>query len=212
MYNTTGCVGNMLQMELASLVGTGAATLKFGIPTMCNGANIFYQKSAFFECGGYGDYASHPSGDDEFILHNMCKKFFGKVMFLKNLKSIVFTKPPETFNEFVNQRIRWASKWKTHIWNWHKSIAVFIFIINTLSIILGLSWVLGFIPWQTFASTVLIKILSEFLFLRKVLKDMAIGMNVICFILAGLIYPFYAISFGILANLMKPEWKLRKVE
>src|SRR5688572_18109496 len=39
--------------EFLSLVGTGAATIWYGFPSMCNGANLAFRKATFFEVDGY---------------------------------------------------------------------------------------------------------------------------------------------------------------
>ena len=39
--------------EFLSLIGTAAATLWYGFPSMCNGANLAFRKATFIEVGGY---------------------------------------------------------------------------------------------------------------------------------------------------------------
>ncbi|MFC2123921.1 glycosyltransferase [Bacteroidota bacterium] len=211
MYQSGNCLGRLLQIELASLIGIGAATLKFGKPTMCNGANMFYEKNAFYECGSYGEYITHPSGDDEFLLYNMHKRYPGEIEFLKKKEALVMTTPPGSIKEFINQRVRWASKWKVHKGFRNKMLAIFIFVVNILIPILGISAILYQIPWQLFVFVCLVKLSAEYLFLKKVLTDLGIGMNIFSFVLTGIIYPFYASFFGILTVLIKPVWKLRKL-
>ena len=212
MYLNGNRIGKFLQVELASLVGVGAATLYLNKPTMCNGANLFYEKKAFYESGSYGEYSSYPSGDDEFLLHNIHKKYPGEIRFLKDRKALVMTNPPRTFKEFVNQRIRWASKWRLHKGLRNKLLAVFIFAINFMVLIMGASIFLLSLPWELFVTVFLVKISAEYFFLRKVLTDMGIGMNIITFILTSILYPFYASIFGILVNLIKPVWKTRRLK
>ncbi|MCS6796333.1 MAG: glycosyltransferase, partial [Raineya sp.] len=44
-------------VELASLIGTGAVCIALHKPTMCNGANIAYQKNVFEQVGGFRAYS-----------------------------------------------------------------------------------------------------------------------------------------------------------
>ncbi len=48
--------------EFLSLIGTASATLAFGFPTMCNGANLAYRRSVFAEVEGLYGQSSHSIG------------------------------------------------------------------------------------------------------------------------------------------------------
>src|SRR5690606_17909477 len=100
----------MQSIEFASLIGSGAASFKLGIPSMCNGANLAYSKEVFFEVNGFEDTMHLASGDDEFLMHKVVEKYPEKVSFLKNKEAVVKTNSMPDLNSFFNQRIRWASK------------------------------------------------------------------------------------------------------
>ena len=70
------------QLEFTSLIGTGAATLNLGYPTMANAANMSFSKKKFIEIGGYRDTGNTPSGDDELLMHKIAKKHPTKVLSL----------------------------------------------------------------------------------------------------------------------------------
>src|SRR5213075_2078285 len=104
--------GKMQVTEFASLIGTGAASIGFGMPNMCNGANLAFEKAAFVAVNGYAGNDKIASGDDEFLMHKIHSQFPGSVCFLKNPKAIVRTNVQQSLSGFLSQRIRWASKWK----------------------------------------------------------------------------------------------------
>jgi len=212
MYDAKDLSDKILQIELASLVGIGASTLNSDHPTMCNGANLFYEKNAFQACGAYGKYSAHSSGDDEFLMHNMFNKYPTGLTFLKSEESLVVTQSPQSLKTFIYQRVRWASKWNIHEGSRNMFLAVFIFIINLHILTIGLFAVFDLVEWQIFMYMMIIKVVAEYMFLQKVMADLGTRINLLLFIFSSILYPFYAVFFGILSNLIKPEWKNRKQE
>ncbi|MCY7359933.1 MAG: glycosyltransferase, partial [Rudanella sp.] len=69
-------------VEFASLIGSGAATLALGMPTMCNGANLCYEKRVFDEVKGFAGIDHVASGDDELLMHKIAKQYPSGVKFL----------------------------------------------------------------------------------------------------------------------------------
>jgi cellulose synthase/poly-beta-1,6-N-acetylglucosamine synthase-like glycosyltransferase len=97
-------------LDFLTLQGiTGAAVYK-KIHSMCNGANLAYEKKAFYEVEGFKGIDAIPSGDDMLLMHKIYLKYPEKVFFLKSPRAIVSTRPETRWKGFVNQRVRWASK------------------------------------------------------------------------------------------------------
>jgi cellulose synthase/poly-beta-1,6-N-acetylglucosamine synthase-like glycosyltransferase len=97
-------------LDFITLQGiTGAAVYK-KFHSMCNGANLAYEKKAFYEVGGFKGIDAIPSGDDMLLMHKIYGKYPASVFFLKSRQAIVTTKPETSWSSFINQRIRWASK------------------------------------------------------------------------------------------------------
>jgi cellulose synthase/poly-beta-1,6-N-acetylglucosamine synthase-like glycosyltransferase len=107
-----GCWQMLVGLEFAGLVGVGAACIRRGHPTMCNGANLAYRADAFRAVGGFLDNAHVASGDDEFLLHKIHAAYPGSVRFLADAGAIVSTAAPATLGALLRQRVRWASKWQ----------------------------------------------------------------------------------------------------
>ncbi|GAB3326472.1 glycosyltransferase [Hymenobacter humi] len=102
----------LIGLEFAGLVGVGAACLTRQQPTMCNGANLAYRRTAFEAVGGFADNLHVASGDDEFLLHKIHAAFPGSAYFLADAAAIVRTAAPLTLRALLRQRVRWASKWR----------------------------------------------------------------------------------------------------
>lgn len=198
-------------VEFASLVGSGAVSMFLQKPTMCNGANLAYTKKAFEEVGGFEGSELLASGDDEFLMHKIFQRFPEKVMFLNNKNAIVKTSSQQTLHSFVQQRIRWASKWRFYQ-NWQvTALAIFIFCVN-FGLIIGLVGALaGYFSWTSFLCQVGLKWGLELIFLQGILRFLGHRLALWWIPITQLIYPFYVSFFGLLAQKKGYEWKGRRL-
>ncbi len=80
-------------LEFCSLIGTGGAMAGLGIPILCNGANLAFLRSAFLEVKGYDGNLDIPSGDDEFLMRKIDRRFPGSIRFQPSEDSVVETRP-----------------------------------------------------------------------------------------------------------------------
>ncbi len=194
-------------IEFASLVGTGASSIYLRVPGMCNGANLAFLKKAFYEAEGYSGNDNIPTGDDEFLMNKLNHLYPNRIRFNPFEGSFVKTKPLNTFRQFVQQRKRWASKWKYHKTFRNTGLAVFI---ATFNFVYLYALYLGIIGHHIFWVPVLMKGVLESFFLRHVLKSSRIFVHCIYFAAIQIIYPFYVVYFAVLANLGGYEWKGRR--
>jgi cellulose synthase/poly-beta-1,6-N-acetylglucosamine synthase-like glycosyltransferase len=108
--NTGSFVSIFQCLDFMSLQGITAASVNAGFHTMCNGANLAYNKKVFYEVGGFKGIDNIASGDDMLLMHKIYSRYKTRVHYLFSQQSIVETTPMETWKAFFNQRIRWASK------------------------------------------------------------------------------------------------------
>jgi cellulose synthase/poly-beta-1,6-N-acetylglucosamine synthase-like glycosyltransferase len=97
-------------LDFMTLQGITGASVSKKIHNMCNGANLAYEKKVFYEVNGFEGIDSIASGDDMLLMHKIQKLYPDKIGFLKSRDSIVKTGAAETLANFLNQRVRWASK------------------------------------------------------------------------------------------------------
>lgn len=201
----------ILFVEFSSLIMTGASLIALGKPSMCNGANLIFQKSAFLEVNGYEGFEQIPSGDDEFLLKKMAKKYPQQIQFLKSKEAVIRTQPPENLSQFYLQRKRWASKWKLHE-GWEvKILAVFVFGFHALNMLLGIRLIFQLFEfWEIILGHFILKFILEYFFLSKIIKLFTTKKYIWYIFLLQFLYSPYAIFFGILANVGGYEWKGRK--
>ena len=195
-------------IEFASLVGSGAALLQAGFPGMCNAANMAFRKNAYLKAEAARTDFHIPSGDDEFLLQAVYKKYPQQVFFLKSREAVVETNAQESWEGFVQQRKRWAGKWRLHRKPAVAFTALSLFLFY--AVWLGLQLILllkG--EWLLFFGGALLKFGLELLFLQAILGQMGKKVPLLPFILLQLIYPFYVLYFGVAVNFGSFSWKGR---
>jgi hypothetical protein len=176
---------------------------------MCNGANLGFRKKAYHSVGGYEDNLDIPSGDDEFLMHKISKKFPGSVRFLKDHKAIVTTNAHHSFHSFIQQRKRWASKWSFYTITGPKVTAIFTWIFYLLLFAGTLLAALGWYSWKILLIQWGAKLLIDGIYLESVLKFFKKRFNPWIFLLMELLYPVYVLIFGLSSNVGTYEWKGR---
>ncbi|MBD0255453.1 MAG: glycosyltransferase [Cytophagales bacterium] len=201
----------MQTVEFASLIGSGAATLQLGLPTMCNAANLAFAREAFAAVDGYAGTADTATGDDLFLMHKVYRRYPGGVVFLKSPGGVVYTRAKETWGAFYQQRKRWASKWSLYQ-DWRvPALAVAIFAAN-VSLPAGLAgYLAGGLSGGWLLLGVAARFAGEFAFLRDVLRFLGRGGQVRWIVPVQLVYAPYVIFFAIIAQKRGYVWKGRKL-
>ncbi|WP_432709205.1 glycosyltransferase family 2 protein [Pedobacter sp.] len=199
-------------LEFLYLIGLGASTIGNNKPSTCNGANLAYERDAFYEVGGFKGIDDLASGDDELLLHKMAARYGQKIGFLKNRNAIVYTQAKPTLTEFIQQRKRWASK-STRYKN--KSIIVLGVLIWLFNLSIVCNIVAGlFNPVFLYISLVqlLFKIMFEFLFLRAVTGFARRRELMVLSPILSIMHIVYILFIGIAGNSGKYQWKGRMVK
>ncbi|MDR7130323.1 cellulose synthase/poly-beta-1,6-N-acetylglucosamine synthase-like glycosyltransferase [Algoriphagus sp. 4150] len=176
-------------------------------PLMCSGANLAYRKEAFEKVRGYEGNREFASGDDEFLLKKIHKLYGrGACSYLSSSESLVKTNPEPTWQALINQRMRWASKWKAHSSLLHAMSAIGVFIVQ-------LTWIgsfflvfLGGKGILAFGFVWLLKVIAEKISLGKILGDQQDNFSLL---LTSFVHPFYVLWVGIGALGGKFTWKGR---
>ncbi len=200
-FHSYGSIWNGLQtVEFASLMGVSAVTAFIKRPIMSSAANMCFRKETFKSISLNKELAS---GDDENLMNAIVERYPNGVQYVKSKAAIVQTESTPGLYSFFQQRKRWAGKWKESK-NWASQLtAVFIFFVNisTLYYIFKLEWDILLVRWIT-----------EFVFLAAVLSFLGKAKKIALIPVCQLIYPFYAIFFGIVSLIPSSyTWKGRKL-
>ncbi len=198
-------------LEFAGLVGIGAAAIQLKNPNMCSAANLIFKKDVFNEVGGYQNNYNLASGDDEFLLHKVSKKYPGNVFFLKSYDAIVQTSPNGTLQQLTQQRRRWVSKSAKYEDRFITAILVGAYLFN-FSILFNICY--GFynpdLLWVGL-NQLFIKSMVEGLFLISVLRFFKKSFLILFLPLAEPFHILYVLIIGIWANVTTYKWKGREL-
>lgn len=203
----------MQSVESSALVGTSGAMIGMNRPLMSNGANLAYRKEVFKEVNGFEGIDRVPSGDDELLMHRFHQKYKGGVEFVRSSQAVVKTPALESWRQFKQQRLRWAGKWK--VGKRAATIAVALFVLVVQLIQIGLLAELFSASSDNDSLTItllLVRLFMEFIFLWSVRHSLGQRMYGLSFLMNHLLYPFYAIYFGVAANFGVFEWKGRQYQ
>ena len=198
-------------LDFLTLQGITGASVYKNIHSMCNGANLAYERKAFYEVNGFADVDHIASGDDMLLMYKIWKKYPQRIHYLKSKDAIVTTQPMKTWKEFFNQRIRWASKAKQYDVKriFAVLLLVYLFNLSFLGLLVAGIWNLEFGIW--FLALWLGKTLIEFPFVYSVATFFNKQKLMKYFFFFQPIHIFYTILSGLFGQFGKYEWKGRKV-
>ena len=210
-YSQNGLFAELQALEMLVLCGFSACMIAKGTPVFGNGAHLAYRKSLFHELKGFSGNTHIASGDDEFIIKKaVATKGSDATMYLKHPQSIVYTAPNKSFRQLVQQRLRWAGKWKAHKEFRHGITAGLVFLLNLIFLGSIAAGVIGLAHWSIVIATWCIKFIGEATFCRSLGRYFDIKINFVALVLLGLLYPLYVVFFGLGANVNQYQWKGRK--
>lgn len=198
-------------LDFLSMQGITGATTHLRCGTMCNGANLAYEKQAFLDVGGFQGIDCIASGDDMLLMYKMYKAYPQGIGFVKHPHAIVRTLPAEDVSSFMNQRIRWASKADKYEDKRLTAVLAFVYLWNVGIFAL---FIAGFFQpqwWIWCIGLIIFKTIVELLFLWPVARFFQKTRLLWQFFPAQFLHIPYIIAAGWLGKFGSYEWKNRKV-
>lgn len=213
-------------LDFMTLQGITGASVYKKIHSMCNGANLAYTKKAFQEAGGFTGIDNIASGDDMLLMHKIYKLHPDKVMFVKSKDAIVQTAPVNSVRDFLNQRIRWASKADKYDDKRIFAVLLLVYLVNVLLLTLPFAaifikaafsisvypFTLVFTILELWAFLLIIKTIAELIFLMPVSKFFGKRSMLWLFPLMQPFHILYTVIAGWLGKFGSYNWKERKVK
>ena len=196
---------------LAMQAITGASVYKH-FHTMCNGANLAYEKQAFLDVNGFEGIDEIPSGDDMLLMHKIYSAHPDKVMYMKNKEAIVITHPESSWKNFIHQRIRWASKAVHYKDKRIFYVLLLTYLLNVCYLVLAVAAIIK-LKWLTFLLLFLVaKILIEFPFVNAAAIYFGQQRMMKFFPFLQPVHILYVIISGWLGRFGSYEWKSRTIK
>ena len=209
-------------LDFMALQGITGASVYKKMHSMCNGANLAYEKKAFHEAGGFKGIDNIASGDDMLLMHKIYQLHPNRVLFLKSKEAIVQTKPMDTWKGFFNQRIRWASKADKYDDKRILAVLILVYFFNLLFLVLPVMAAFSNTTFSIFNYQLsiinywflllVLKTLVELFFLFPVAKFFNKQLILWWFPVAQPFHILYTIVVGWLGKFGSYTWKSRIVK
>lgn len=198
-------------LDFMSLQGITAAAVAAGYHSMCNGANLAYKKEAFYTVGEFKGIDDIASGDDMLLMYKMKQQYKDQLGFLFSQEVIVTTAPMDSWRNFLQQRIRWASKAdryeeKSIFW-----VLALVYFFNAF-LLVGLLFSLFITGFGTYIWILLLaKTFVEFCFMIPVALFFGKPTSLLFFPLMQPFHIVYTVIAGWLGKFGTYQWKGRTV-
>jgi len=208
-YPDQGLLKQFFRFDFISLVVTGAGSSYLGKHILCNGANLAVKRDLYLSLANRL-HPDIPSGDDVFLLHEIKKSSKETISVLKSKHSIVKTQPPGSLTEFIDQRIRWASKGK-----YYSDIDIlflsFLVLITNI-IVTSLIFICFIYPsWAwILLSLVFLKTIADGFIIGSGLKYFGKASKLYLLPVFEIIYPIYMLLAAVGGIVNAFTWKSRK--
>lgn len=198
-------------MDFMVLQGITAAAVYKKKMSMCNGANLAYERKVFQDVNGFSGIDHIASGDDMLLMHKIWKQHSDKVHYLKSKEAIVSTQPMKTWKAFFNQRIRWASKAKSYEDKRIFPVLLLVYLLNLSFFVLVVAGFFCSSYWLYLAGLWIAKTIIELPFFMSLSKFFDKQWANKFFFIFQPLHIIYTILSGLLGQFGKYEWKGRKV-
>lgn len=209
-------------LDFMTLQGITGSAVHKKIHSMCNGANLAYTKKAFDTVNGFAGINNIASGDDMMLMHKIYSENKKGIVYLKSAAVIVQTKPVKTITEFINQRIRWASKADKYEDKRMLPVLIVVYFFNVLLLILPIIAILSnfkflifnfqFSTLQFWFWLLLFKVVIEIIFLIPIAKFFNKLPLLFLFPLMQPFHIIYTVIAGWLGKFGRYSWKGRQVK
>lgn len=209
---TRSFAGIFQSLDFLTLQGITGASVHRKFHNMGNGANLAYPKQVFVDVNGFEGVDHIPSGDDMLLMHKIAMRYPEQVFYLKNRNSIVTTKPERTWKDFMQQRVRWASK-AVHFKDRRIFYVLLLtYLVNVCFVVSAVTSLFNAYSFGFFLLLLLAKIIIEFPFVNSVANFFNRRPLMKYFIFFQPLHILYIIVAGWLGRFGSYTWKSRKIK
>lgn len=202
----------LLALEYFSHAMVASATAAINFPLTCVGTNMAYRKNVYEQIGGFGKYKPFISGDDDLFLTLVREAGNYNIHYAHCPETHVYNAPPNTFRQFVNQRLRYASKGLKYPLRVTLILAIYLlFNVGLTALFIAGIFLEPIYLWG--ASTIMIvKSILEFALVKKAAQVIGERRVTQYYFLLAPFHIIYIIFFGIAGQFNFFKWSEGKME
>jgi len=210
LTNKSTLIDSLYELDSLAQDAFSAGGFSQGMVFSCTGRNIGYSKQAFDDVSGYENVSHFISGDDDLLLHKITGHPSYKAQFVLSKESVVESPPPSSLEQFIHQRLRFASKGFSY-YNIKTSASLrvvlpFLYVTNLVALLSLFNFTETshfYWMWPWIIKTMVDGIIT-YVFYHSIGRKWSLGTMT----LLSLIHPLYIVTFGILGPFSTFEWKL----
>jgi len=199
-------------LDFLVLQGITGVAVHRKLMSMCNGANLAYEKNVFEEVNGFKTIDHIASGDDMLLMHKINSIHPDKVHYIKSENALITTHTAKTWNEFFNQRIRWASKANKYDDKRIFWVLLLVYLFNFSFLCLFIAGFVNYHYWFYLFYLWIAKTIVEFPFVFSIASFFKKQSLMKYFFFFQPLHVCYTIIAGWLGQFGSYEWKGRKVK
>ena len=199
-------------MDFMVLQGITGASVDKQVHSMCNGANLAYERKAFQAINGFAGIDHIASGDDMLLMYKIHKAFPSRIQYLKSKDVIVSTQAVKTWKAFFNQRIRWASKADKYDDKRIFPVLLLVYLFNLSFLVLFVAGWWHSLYWYGLLILLVAKTIVELPFLFSIASFFNKTHLLKFFLFFQPLHIAYTILAGWLGKFGSYEWKGRRVK
>lgn len=197
------------EIDLILVTAANAGLAGLARPIMASGANLLYKRETFDVVDNLASHEHAASGDDTYLLRDF-RENKTDVRLLSDPNCGIQTETPQSFKEFIDQRLRWIGKTGDIKDNLSTSLAL-IQAILTVSFLVLLILMLGWSQWKLLIIFFALKSLFDMLLFFPYFKRIKRMASWIYIPIYEVIFPLYTILIAFLLFTYKPKWKGRTI-
>jgi glycosyltransferase involved in cell wall biosynthesis len=179
-------------------------------PIMASGANLLYSREAFERLDHMERHAHMPSGDDIYLLRDF-REGGADVRLMTDPKLAIKTETPQSFREFIHQRLRWLAKTGDVKDNLSTRLAIIQAILTFAFVALLVSKGLSH-EWKEFWTIFGIKTALDMLIFYPYFKRIQRRVSWLFIPIYEFLFPFYTLLILSMMYWFKPQWKGRRLD
>ena len=209
----TGSVLETFQaMDFMILQGITGAVASRKQMSMCNGANLAYEKTVFNAVGGFAGIDEIASGDDMLLMYKISRMYPSRVHYMKATSAVVTTAPMHTWKAFLQQRIRWASKATRYEDKRILPVLLLVYLFNLSFLVMAVAGWWSPVYWILLISLLVFKTLAELPLFLSLNSFFRTGWTAVLFFFFQPMHIIYTIISGLFGQFGKYQWKGRTVK
>ena len=192
-------------LDMAGVGAVESGFMELGVPLSCTGRNLLYSRKAFESVGGFREISDFVSGDDDLLMH-LIHRTGMKCRFSWDPETVVPTNPPASWPEFLNARLRHASKSFSYP-PMVRLILSWIYIVHLLPVLMLAGGIFSLSLLKAAGLVLVMKISCDALVLKRFSRRMGMSVKWLPFPIADFLHLFYVTVVPLMGNFGIFKWK-----